>query len=1071
MSVAKPCAIPGSGRSHARSRGRALAAACAALSIALGSLTAGCSGGGSGGGGSTAIPPVAPSGLSYPAPGPLVVGVPIASLSPTLATGSADQYDVSPPLPAGLALDPVTGVIDGTPAASAPLSTYTITATNSAGSSAFGLDLEVVDPPALPVAGFVVDASAAAEGAGSAVAEVSLSSSSAADVTIAVLVSGTAAAGSDFTPPAALLVIPAGMTSASIVVAIGDDGTDEPDETVILELDLPSGALLGAATIHTLTIADDDPLPQARFATSALALPETPGTTAIEVLLDRPSSSPVDLAVALAGSAQPGSDYLLAPTSLTLPPGATSASLALELLGDSLYEGDETIQITLVPGAGAIAGTPDSLAVSIGDDDSIPVAELSGGGSATEGSGPIALTVSLSTASAIDAVISFALGGTAAAGADYTATASPVTIPAGTLSASILIEAQVDGAIEGPETAEVTLSAATGAVLGAAILATVTIDDPAVALPVLTLAGGGSIVEGAGIINLVATLSAISATPVEVPFGLTGSATAGADFAPPANPVTIPAGSLSAPITIEPVDDGLVEGPESVTVTLLSPTGATLGAPIAATVTIIDVAPPPEVTISGGGSILESGAPLDLVVTLSASAPAEVQVDFSLGGTATAGTDYAATPSRVTIPAGTTSAEITIDPSPDAAVEGPETIVVTLTGATGATLGAAVVAAVTIDEAQLPTITLGGGGVSGLEGAGPMFLTATLSAPSSVGVQVFFAYTGTAIRNADYLSTPSPQSIPAGSLTASIAIDPLGDLFAEADETVTVTLTSAIGAVLGATVAQTVTIEDDAAITVPPNGLTYAEPSAVYAVGAAIAPNLPTLATGTATSWGISPPLPAGLVLDPATGAITGAPEEIQLATTYLVLAANSLGSTSASISIEIRAAFAFAMSSPTVPYSPATGDAVFAVSLTVQEDLGSSPAAYHEVQSLSAGIGFDAQVLEVLDVTEGNALSFLNGGTGPEVFLATPHAGGLTIAILFSFSQAATITAPAPAEWGFITFRTVPGYLTGDVDGETLLLPWVGNLGSPPVPCALSYESLFFHPPALLPGTVTFVP
>jgi len=65
------------------------------------------------------------------------LGQPITSSTPTLATGSAVSYSVSPSLPAGLTINSATGVISGTPTGNPSSSaTYTVTATDAAGVTA-----------------------------------------------------------------------------------------------------------------------------------------------------------------------------------------------------------------------------------------------------------------------------------------------------------------------------------------------------------------------------------------------------------------------------------------------------------------------------------------------------------------------------------------------------------------------------------------------------------------------------------------------------------------------------------------------------------------------------------------------------------------------------------------------------------------------------------------------------------------------------------------------------------------------------------------------------------------------
>ncbi|MCP3916442.1 MAG: hypothetical protein GY711_12870 [bacterium] len=54
------------------------------------------------------------------------------------------------------------------------------------------------------------------------------------------------------------LVIPAGQSSAALLVTIAHDTEGEADETVVLTLDPPVHAVLGTQLEHTLTILDND---------------------------------------------------------------------------------------------------------------------------------------------------------------------------------------------------------------------------------------------------------------------------------------------------------------------------------------------------------------------------------------------------------------------------------------------------------------------------------------------------------------------------------------------------------------------------------------------------------------------------------------------------------------------------------------------------------------------------------------------------------------------------------------------------------------------------------------------
>jgi len=223
--------------------------------IALLSLTVaatGCGGNGSSNGSPAAAPP---TGLSYsPAP-TLTVGVPMATLAPTVGGGPATQYSVDPALPAGLALDPVTGAISGNPSSVYPPTIHTITASNSGGSVAFDLLFEVQAGSQLPVAEFVATVLSSSELGGAVNLRLALSDLSASDVTVVYTVAGTASAA-DYVVDSSPVVITAGTLLATIVFTPTNDGITEANETVIVTLASASGADIGPANIATVTISD-----------------------------------------------------------------------------------------------------------------------------------------------------------------------------------------------------------------------------------------------------------------------------------------------------------------------------------------------------------------------------------------------------------------------------------------------------------------------------------------------------------------------------------------------------------------------------------------------------------------------------------------------------------------------------------------------------------------------------------------------------------------------------------------------------------------------------------------------
>src|SRR5882672_3512289 len=93
-----------------------------------------------------------PTAFSYAAgTATYIQGMPITENNPTSQGGAVTSYGVVPALPAGLRLSTSTGVISGTPAAAAALTSYVVTASNAGGSATATLAIQVNSAP-VPVA-------------------------------------------------------------------------------------------------------------------------------------------------------------------------------------------------------------------------------------------------------------------------------------------------------------------------------------------------------------------------------------------------------------------------------------------------------------------------------------------------------------------------------------------------------------------------------------------------------------------------------------------------------------------------------------------------------------------------------------------------------------------------------------------------------------------------------------------------------------------------------------------------------------------------------------------------------
>jgi len=102
-------------------------------------------------------------------------------------------------------------------------------------------------------------------------------------------------------------------------------------------------------------------------------------------------------------------------------------------------------------------------------------------------------------------------------------------------------------------------------------------------------------------------------------------------------------------------------------------------------------------------------------------------------------------------------------------------------------------------------------------------------------------------------------------------------------------------------VESTISVEVKGAL-VAPSGLAYKDPTIGYVLNEAIDPNTATFLGTAPFTFAITPGLPAGLTLNPSTGAITGTATMEKAATPYTVTATNSKGSTTAALLLSVTA-------------------------------------------------------------------------------------------------------------------------------------------------------------------------
>lgn len=307
--------------------------------------------------------------------------------------------------------------------------------------------------------------------------------------------------------------------------------------------------------------------------------------------------------------------------------------------------------------------------------------------------------------------------------------------------------------------------------------------------------------DGATNLTYTVTRSAASASALVVNLATSGTATAGTDFTGSATSVTIAANATSATLTINPTVDGTVEADETVIVAVATGTGYSLGAPASATGTILNDDVPTATIAVSPANVAEDGVPnLVYTVTLNQASLSATSVNFTLGGTATPGTDFATVTSPLVIAAGNTSGTITVNPTADTTVEANETVAVTLNAGAGYSVGVPNGATGTILNDDLPNLTINNVSLNeGNAGTTTFTFTVSLSAPAGAGGVSFDIATanGTATAGSDYVNQSlTGQNIPAGASSYTFSVLVNGDLLNEPNETFVVNVTNVVNALV-----------------------------------------------------------------------------------------------------------------------------------------------------------------------------------------------------------------------------------------------------------------------------------
>ncbi len=162
----------------------------------------------------------------------------------------------------------------------------------------------------------------------------------------------------------------------------------------------------------------------------------------------------------------------------------------------------------------------------------------------------------------------------------------------------------------------------------------------------------------------------------------------------------------------------------------------------------------------------------------------------------------------VTLPAGATTATVTVNTLSTNAIGPNRFVVVSLTPSPGSyTVGTPGSAVVTIAENQSqPVVTLTSPATVVTKGA-PYQVSIDLSAPMTTPLTVSLSYGGSAVAGTDYTQPVGPIVVPPGQTSFPVAIPTIADNVVEANRTLTVSLAPGAGYQVGSASGVSVTIK------------------------------------------------------------------------------------------------------------------------------------------------------------------------------------------------------------------------------------------------------------------------
>ncbi|MBV9463346.1 MAG: hypothetical protein JO317_03870 [Verrucomicrobiae bacterium] len=311
--------------------------------------------------------------------------------------------------------------------------------------------------PTVSVTATVVNAS---EFGTNGVFTVTRTGSTSASLTVNYNMAGTASNGTDYNSLPGSVTIPAGSASAKVTVVPKADSIAEGTETAVMSLSGASTYSIGSPSSAVVQIGNytSATLPTVTLKANWMNASEDGNQGQFTFTRTGSTSAPLSVHYSVGGSATNGVDYQTCSGWCTIPSGASSATVTIIPIADSIVENNESVVFTLASNSAYQIGSANSATVTIADAGSVTSGTLptvtvspmeTGISERLMTSGSFLISRTGSTSSAL--TVHYSMGGVAQNSIDYVALSGTVTIPKGWTSIRVWVKPIQDHQFEPDE--------------------------------------------------------------------------------------------------------------------------------------------------------------------------------------------------------------------------------------------------------------------------------------------------------------------------------------------------------------------------------------------------------------------------------------------------------------------------------------------------------------------------------------------------------------------------------------------------------------------------------------------